>query len=83
MAPPDWLTKHGGTLKLGSDGGTWYVLFAGQPQYSLDIVPAAGQYTCRVKQTNNGQRLDKGNTFPAADEAMRRGLEDVRQALGW
>jgi hypothetical protein len=83
MTPPDWLTKHGGTLKLSSDGRTWYVLFAGQPQYALDVVPAAGKFTCRVKQTNNGQRLDKAAPVATTTEALAGGLEELRQTLGW
>lgn len=83
MTDPDWLTLRGGALKLGSDGATWYVLFAGQPNYSLAAVPVAGQFGCVIRQTINGNRIDTSRTFASKDEAIRGGLEDLRAALGW
>jgi len=54
-----------------------------KPHYLLVPVPAGGNFACSVTQTVNGRRLDKGGTFPSMDEAVRGGLEDLRQALGW
>ena len=39
ISSPDWLVQHGGDLKLATDGETWLVLFAGEPQYALQAVP--------------------------------------------
>lgn len=83
MTVPDWLTQRHGALKRGSDRQTWYVLLDGQPQYSLNTVQVAGKFGCHVKQTNNGQRIDGGNTFATDEDAFRGGLEDLRKALGW
>ena len=83
MTAPDWLTQRGGALKLGSDGATWYVLFAGQPIYSLSAVPVDGKLGCVIRQTNNGARVAGAGQFATADEAIRGGLDDLRQALGW
>ena len=84
MTAPDWLVQRGCNLKLGSDNRTWYVLLGEQPQYSLVAVPAGNQFGCAVRQTNNGQRLDTpGTTYPTKDDAIRGGLDDLRQALGW
>jgi hypothetical protein len=83
MTAPDWLTQRGGTLKLGSDGATWYVLFAGQPNYSLAVTPVGGKFGCVIRQTNNGARIESAATFGSADEAIRGGMGDLRKALGW
>jgi hypothetical protein len=80
---PDWLSKHGATLGQGTDGRTWFVLLDGEPQYRLVPIPADGKHSCQVTQTINGRRLDRGGVYPSADEALRGGLEDLRQALGW
>ncbi len=83
MTAPDWLTLRGGSLKLGSDGNRWFVLFAGQPNYSLAVVPVAGKLGCAIRQTINGQRIESAATFATADEALTGGLNDLRKALGW
>jgi hypothetical protein len=83
MTAPDWLTQRHGALKLGSDGGTWYVLLDGQPQYALIPVPVAGKFGCFIKQTNNGQRIDGGGRHATAADAVRGGLDDLRKTLGW
>src|SRR5262245_13537479 len=83
MTAPDWLTLRHGALKLGSDGGTWYVLLDGQPQYALIPVPVAGKFGCFIKQTNNGQRIDGGGSHATAADAVRGGLDDLRKTLGW
>jgi hypothetical protein len=83
MNAPDWLTRRGGSLKLGSDGRIWYVLFAGQPNYSLVDVPVAGKFACTIRQTINGTRTQSPETFATKDEAIRGGLDDLRKSLGW
>jgi hypothetical protein len=83
MTAPDWLTQRGGTLKLGSDGATWYVLFAGQPNYSLTAAPVVGKFGCVVRQTINGARIESAGNFGTDAEAIRGGLDDLRKALGW
>jgi hypothetical protein len=83
VATPEWLTKHDGELACGQDGQTCVVYLAGEPQYALFVLPAAGKLTCEVKQTNNGKRLESAAVYPTIDEAARGGLEDLRKALGW
>jgi hypothetical protein len=83
MTPPDWLTQRGGSLKLGSDGQKWYVLFAGQPNYSLIAVPVAGKFGCTIRQTINGGRIESAGIAPSKEEAIKAGLDDLRKALGW
>ncbi len=83
MTAPDWLTQRGGSLKLGSDGKTWFVLFAGQPNYSLRAVPVGHTFGCTIRQTNNGARVESARTFAGDDEAIGGGLDDLRRALGW
>lgn len=83
VTAPDWLTRHEGSLKLGPDGRTWYVLMGTEPQYALVPRPVAEKYGCYVKQTNNGKLIDSHSTGTTIDEALRGGLEDLRKALGW
>jgi hypothetical protein len=80
---PDWLTQHGGDLRLSKDGLSYTVYLAGEPQYLLLPIPASGKHACRVSQTNNGKRLDGAGTYPTLAEALRGGLDDLRKALGW
>jgi hypothetical protein len=81
---PDWLTARGGELRLGPDRRTWFVLFAGTPQYKVVPIPAVGRFSCAVVQAVNGKRLDTGKeTFGTADEAVRGGLDELRRSLGW
>jgi hypothetical protein len=83
IATPEWLTGHGGQLRPGVDGKSCVVVLDGKPQYLLTPIPATGKYTCEVKQTVNGRRLESGATHPSADAALQGGLEDLRRALGW
>jgi hypothetical protein len=83
MSPPDWLARHDGTLRLGSDGRTWFVYFDGEPHYKLIPSPAAGRFTCQIIQTENGKPIDKGATYPTAEDALRGGLEELGAGLGW
>ena len=83
MTAPAWLAQRGGTVKLGSDGNNWYVVLNDQPSYRLTAVPAGGKFSCAIRQTNNGKRIESQGIFPTADEAIQAGLEDLRKALGW
>jgi hypothetical protein len=83
VATPEWLTQHGGRLLASRDGNSWLVFFGEQPQYLLMPVPARGQFSCRVSQTVNGQRLDGVGVYLTPEDAVRGGLEDLRRALGW
>ena len=83
VTSPEWLTKRGGDFRPGAVGNSWLVLLGGEPQYRLVPVPADGKYGCQVIQTVNGKRLDKGRTFATPEDALRGGLEDLRQSLGW
>lgn len=83
MATPDWVAQRGGEVRHGKDGTSASVYFAGQLQYVLVPVPAKGQHACRVTETINGRRVDGGNTYPSAAEALRGGLEELRAHLGW
>jgi hypothetical protein len=80
---PEWLTKHGGELRASKDGRSFVVYLGDEPQYLVLPVPSNGKFACRVSQTINGKRLDRGETFSSFDEGVRGGLEDLRVALGW
>jgi hypothetical protein len=80
---PPWLTQRNGELRLASDGITWFVVLDGQPHYSLTPVPVQGKYGCAIKQVNNGHPIESKDVYSTAAEALRGGLEDLRQALGW
>lgn len=83
LAVPEWLNTRGGSLRLGIDGHSWFVIFGVGPQYELTPVPVKGKFGCEIRQTVNGKRLDKGTVYASEDAAQRGGLEELRQALGW
>mgnify|MGYP001179684038 CR=1 FL=1 len=83
VTTPEWLAGRGGQLLASKDGHAWTVLLGEEPQYLLIPVPTAGKFGCRVSQTVNGRRLDGKNTYPSLEDAVRGGLDDLRQALGW
>jgi hypothetical protein len=83
LTPPGWLAQHGGSLKLGSDGSTWYVLMAEQPNYSLKPMPVQGRFGCMIRQTNNGRPIASAASFPTREEALKSCLEDLGKELGW
>lgn len=83
MSAPDWLARRSGSLKLGSDGQTWYVLIDHEPQYSLTAVPVMGQFGCDIRQTNNGRRIESKGVHPSLGAAIQAGLDNLRKALGW
>ena len=83
VTTPHWLVKRNGTLRQAASGNFWLVLVDDKPLYRLVPIPVAGEYGCEVTQTVNGKRLDSGNAYPTADEALHGGLEDLRRALGW
>jgi hypothetical protein len=80
---PEWLRKHGGSLKLASDGHTWLVLMGTQANYKLVPVPVGGKFGCNVVQTINGKQLPCQASAASGDEAIHAALEELRQALGW
>jgi hypothetical protein len=80
---PDWIKARGGDLKPSRDGHSWTFYLAGQPQFLVEPVPANGKFACRVSLTNNGKRLEKGSVYETSLEAMRGGLDDLRDYLGW
>jgi hypothetical protein len=83
LTTPPWLAQRGGELRLGKDGRSASVYFAGQLQYVLLPVPAKGQHACRITETINGRRLESGKTYPTAEQALQGGLDDLREKLGW
>jgi hypothetical protein len=80
---PAWLSRHGGAIRKGIDGRTWFVMLDNEPQYVLTPIPAAGKFACEVMQTVNGRRLQSGNVYPSVNDAMEGGLEELRKSLGW
>ena len=83
VSTPDWLARHGGELHAATDGRAYAVYLDHQPHYALISSPAHGKFACLVKQTNNGHRFDSGTTCTSLEDAIRTGLEDLRNALGW
>jgi hypothetical protein len=83
MTTPDWLARRGSSVKLGSDGKTWYALLDGAPLYSLVEVPVNGKHGCVIRQTQSGQRIASSTLAATPEEAIKAGLEDLRVALGW
>ena len=80
---PDWLKQRGGTLKLASDGQTWYVRLNPMLQYAVAPKPVADRFGCSIKQTNNGKTVDCQRAAATAEEAVAEGLEELRKYLGW
>jgi hypothetical protein len=83
VTPPDWLTRHDGTLRPNPDGHSWSVLIGGEPLYRLTPVPVKGKFACEVVMTNNGKLVGESGTYNSPDEAIQGGLEALRKALGW
>ena len=83
MTAPDWLAARDGALVKGLSDRTWFVNIGAEPQYRLDILPAQGQFTCAIIQTNNSRRLDAGKINSTPDAALAGGLEELRTFLGW
>ena len=79
MTTPEWLTQRGGEARLSKNGQSLTAYISGQPQYLLMLAPAAGQFACKVVQSNNGKRLDGGASFPSTDAAFQGGLDDLRK----
>lgn len=83
VSPPDWLTMRSGALSPGIRPEIVFVLLGGEPQYKLEVHPAAGTFICAVSQTNNGRRLDDATTYPNPAAALAGGLDQLRAKLGW
>jgi hypothetical protein len=80
---PEWLARHGGSLKDGFDDRTCFVMLSGQPLYAIVPRPVEGKFGCTIIQVNNGKRIESNATAASGEEALRQGLEELRQALGW
>jgi len=83
LKAPDWLVQHGGDVRLGSDGQTWYVYFGPAPDYALNVVPVGNKFGCKIRQTNNGRLLANDEPSAGPEEALRDGLEQLGKTLGW
>ena len=84
MNVPDWLAVRSATLKPGVRPETTFVMLEGNPQFKLEVRPAAGTFACTVSNTVNGKRLDDtAATYPTADAALVGGLDQLRNKLGW
>jgi hypothetical protein len=83
VTTPCWLEQHGGHLQASKNGTSWLVYLGRELQYLLMPTPAKGHFSCRVSQTINGRRLDGTATYATPEDAVRGGLEDLRNALGW
>ncbi len=83
MTSPDWLSKREGGIAPGLDPQTKLVTLQGHPLYRLFATTAKGQMTCVITQTNNGERLDGGKSYPNVDAALTGGLDELREKLGW
>jgi hypothetical protein len=83
MSAPDWLTQRGCRLLASKDGQSWLVYLGNEPQYLLMPTPAEGKFACRITQTINGNRLDGGTVYASPEAALRGGLDELRQKLGW
>jgi hypothetical protein len=80
---PDWLSQHGGELRLAKDCLSASVYFSGELQYVLVPVPAKGKHACRITETVNGRRLDGDGVWDTRQAAFQGGLEELRAKLGW
>jgi hypothetical protein len=81
---PDWLAKRGGSISPGIRDFVAHVVVNQQPQFRLEVRPAAGQFTCVVSKTVNGQQLDdRQGKYATAEAAFAGGLEQLRTKLGW
>ncbi|MBY0523907.1 MAG: hypothetical protein K2R98_10945 [Gemmataceae bacterium] len=83
LTPPEWLTRRGASMRQGINERSWFVYFAGQPQYEVTPMPVKGKFGCEIRQTINGKRLDGQGMYPTSEEALRGGLEELRKTLGW
>ena len=82
-AAPEWLSSRDGSLERGLRDHVALVMLRGEPFYKLEVRPAQGKHTCSVVKTVNGQRLDGGKIYDNFDAAMKGGLEELREKLGW
>lgn len=80
---PEWLARRGGEIVRGVNEGNWLVLLDGKPQYRVDLKPARGAFTYAIKQTVNGREVAGGRVFPTLEDALRGGLDHLRESLGW
>jgi hypothetical protein len=83
LTAPDWLVQHGGKVRLGSDGQTWFISFSDHMDYSLTVTPVADKFGPVLRLTTNGRRFETPGAFGTREEALQAGLEELRKQLGW
>jgi hypothetical protein len=83
VTDPGWLKQHGGRLSPSKDGRSWLVYLGDEPQYLLMPTPVKGKFGCRISQTISSRRLDGDVVYPSIEDAVRGGLDDLREELGW
>lgn len=83
LATPDWIARRDGTVKIGSDNKTYFLIFGGQPHYSFVPVPAEGKFTCAIRQTESGRRFTNSTLRDSAEDAVKSGLDELGKELGW
>lgn len=83
LSAPDWLTKRGGSIRAHASAHAWVVCFDGQPQYVLRPFPVSGKFGCEVEQSINGKRFDGKEPAGSPEEALKAGLANLREQLGW
>lgn len=83
MTTPDWLAARNGAVVQGLSEKTILVTLGGEPMWRLDALPAGGNFTVAVLQTNSGKRMDDGRTYPTMAAALAGGLDELRSKLGW
>jgi hypothetical protein len=80
---PDWLAQRGGRIEPGTQADTWIVIISGRPLYRLEVRPALGQYDYWLTQTVNGRTTAGDKRFSTREDAVRAGLQALRENLGW
>jgi len=81
---PAWLASRSGTISPGIADHIAFVSFGGKPEYTLEVRPAKGKFTCVVSATVNGRPIDTPTAvLDSAPAAMDDGLARLQAKLGW
>jgi|DewCreStandDraft_4_1066084.scaffolds.fasta_scaffold205421_2 hypothetical protein len=80
---PEWLSRRVGQLKAGVTSNSWLVLVGDSPIFRIEARPAKGRFTYYLTETTNGRTWAGESTFATSEEALRQGLEALRDRLGW
>jgi hypothetical protein len=83
MLTLDWLQVRQAEIKPSANGQSWLLYQGGQFLYAIVALPADGQYTNKIMESNNGNQIQKGKIFSTSLEALNGGLEELREYLGW